>query len=174
MVALVLFIGALVVAVIAYDIYLHPVDPNPVGTATIEISGTEGIHFQGTVGTESDEYTLEGRTPVTFKTPYRRADYVTADISPAEEEKGQGTLKVEIRKVVINAKDKTVEKGQTEATGGSVSPCLNPIRRTLVRRIRATAQQKLPRAKVALVCPTKPRSCRRRCLRHLRGSTIAS
>jgi hypothetical protein len=127
LVVLVLFIGALVVAVIAYDIYLHPSDPNPVGTATIEISGTAGIHFQGTVGTQSDEYTLKGRTPVTFKTPYRRADYVTADISPTEE-KGQGTLKVEIRKVVSNAKDKTVEKGQTEATGGRVFLVWKPSR----------------------------------------------
>lgn len=117
--ALVLLVGVVVVAVVAYDIYLHPPDPNPVGTAIIEISGTEGVRFRGTVGTESDEYTLEGRTPVTFTTPYRRADYVTADISPAEEG-GQGTLKVEIKKVVIEAKDKTVEEGQTEATGGRV------------------------------------------------------
>jgi len=117
--ALVLLVGVVVVAVVAYDIYLHPPDPNPVGTAIIEISGTEGIRFRGTVGTEREEYTLEGRTPVTFTTPYRRADYVTADISPAEEG-GQGTLKVEIKKVVIEAKDKTVEEGQTEATGGRV------------------------------------------------------
>lgn len=130
--ALVLLVGVVVVAVVAYDIYLHPPDPNPVGTAIIEISGTEGIRFRGTVGTESDEYTLEGRTPVTFTTPYRRADYVTADISPAEEG-GQGTLKVEIRKVVvIEAKDKTVEKtveeGQTEATGGRVFLVWKPPR----------------------------------------------
>ena len=123
LVALTVFIGALVVAVIAYDIYLHPFDPHPVGTAVIEISGTEGIHFRGTVGTSEagEEYTLEGSTPVTFKTPYRQADYVTADISPAEEEEGgQGTLRVDIRKVVINAKDKTVEEGQTGATGGRI------------------------------------------------------
>jgi hypothetical protein len=121
LIALTVFIGAVVVAVIAYDIYLHPSDPHPVGTAVIEVSGAESIHFRGTVGTESEEYTLEGSTPVTFKTPYRRANCVTADISP-EEEGGQGALRVEIRKVVINAKDKTVEEGQTEASeaGGRV------------------------------------------------------
>jgi hypothetical protein len=113
---------------LALDIYLHPPDPDPAGTAIIEISGTEGIRFRGTVGTVGDEHTIEGRTPITFTTTYRRADYVTTTISPVEEERGQGTLKVEIRKVVSEAKDKTEEEGQTEATGGQVFLVWKPPR----------------------------------------------
>jgi len=117
--ALVLLVGAIVIAVVAYDIYLHPPDPEPAGTARIEIRGTEGIDFRGTVGTasEANEHVIEGSTPVTFTTPYRSSDYVTADISPAKLEGGQGTLKVEIKKV-IKGKDKTVEAGQTEPSEG--------------------------------------------------------
>jgi hypothetical protein len=115
--ALVLLVGAWVVAIVAYDIYLHPADPEPVGTAIIEISGTEGIDFRGTVGTVRDEHEIEGTTPLTFTTPYRRADYVAVNISPMWQ-KNQGTLKAEIKKVIANAKDKTLEKEQT--TGGGV------------------------------------------------------
>ena len=115
--ALVVFVGIIVVGTVGYDIYLHPPGPNPIGTSIIEIEGTKGIRFRGTVGTVREEHAIEGTTPVTFKTPYTRADYVAANISPVEQG-SQGTLKVEIKKVVINAKDKTVEKEQT--TGGGV------------------------------------------------------
>jgi hypothetical protein len=127
MAALMVFVGALVIAVVGYDIYLHPPDPSPVGTATIEISGTEGIRFRGTVGIESAEYTLEGETPVTFTTPYRRADYVTANISPVEES-GQGTLRVEIKNVAPDGKEETVKEGRTEASGGRVFLVWKPPR----------------------------------------------
>jgi hypothetical protein len=43
--ALVLLVGAAVVGVVAYDIYLHPPGPEQVGVATIVISG-EG-RFRG-------------------------------------------------------------------------------------------------------------------------------
>jgi hypothetical protein len=85
--ALTFFVAISVVAIVAYDIYLHPPDPKPVGTATIEISGTG--HFQGTVGTAENTYTIEGRAPVTVKVPYRRADYVVADI-----EQSSGTVEI--------------------------------------------------------------------------------
>jgi hypothetical protein len=96
--ALTLFVAISVVAIVAYDIYMHPPDPNPVGTATIKISGT--AHFQGDVGTVANTYTIEGRAPVTVKVPYRRADYVVADI-----EQSSGT--VEIR----DNKGQTVQEG---------------------------------------------------------------
>ena len=119
---LVLLVGAMVVAGVAWDIYLHPPDPEPVGTAKIVVSGTEGVAFKGTVGTVRDEHAIEARTPLTFSVPYRRADYITTTISPVEEG-GQETLKVEIRELVTigdRTVERTVEEGQTEATGGEV------------------------------------------------------
>jgi hypothetical protein len=68
--SLVLLVGAIVVAGVAWDIYLHPPDPDPVGTARIVVSGTEDIAFRGTVGTVRDEHEIEGRTPLTFSVPY--------------------------------------------------------------------------------------------------------
>lgn len=82
---LVLLVGAVVVAGVAWDIYLHPPDPEPVGTAKIVVSGTEGVAFKGTVGTVRDEHAIEARTPLAFSVPYRRADYITTTISPVEE-----------------------------------------------------------------------------------------
>jgi hypothetical protein len=115
--ALVLLVLVIVVATVAYDIYLHPPGPNTIGMSIIEIEGTEGIRVKGTIGTVRELHAIEASTPVTFKTPYTRADYVAVDLSPVEEG-GQATLKAEIKKVVINAKDKTVEKEQ--AAGGGV------------------------------------------------------
>ena len=37
---LTILVGIVVVGVVAYDIYLHPAAPKPVGTAVIKISGT--------------------------------------------------------------------------------------------------------------------------------------
>jgi len=54
--AFALFIVIIVASVVGYDIYLHPPDPEVVGTATIKISGTS--HFQGEVGTEAITHTL--------------------------------------------------------------------------------------------------------------------
>jgi hypothetical protein len=110
---LTLLIGAVVVAVVAYDIYLHPPDPAPVGTATIEVSGTSGIHFKGTVGTLREEHPIEGATPLKFETEYRRADYVVANL--AKEEPSPGTLKVAIR-----VGEQTVDEGQTQRRGDKV------------------------------------------------------
>ena len=115
--ALVVFVGIIVVGTVGYDIYRHPAGPNPVGTSIIEIEGTKGIRFKGTVGTVREQHAIEASTPVTFKTPYTRADYVVANISPVNQ-RSQATLKAEIKKVIVNAKDKTVEKEQT--TGGGV------------------------------------------------------
>jgi hypothetical protein len=85
--ALTFFVAISAVAIVAYDIYLHPPNPRPAGTATIKISGT--AHFQGDVGTLANTYTIEGRAPVTVKVPYRRADYVVADI-----EQSSGTVEI--------------------------------------------------------------------------------
>jgi hypothetical protein len=119
---LVLLVVAIVVAGVAWDIYLHPPDPEPVGTAKIVVSGTEGVAFKVTVGTVRDEHAIEARTPLAFSVPYRRADYITTTISPVEEG-GQGTLKAEIRELVTigdRTIERTVEEGQTEAAGGEV------------------------------------------------------
>jgi hypothetical protein len=98
--ALTLFVAISVVAIVAYDIYRHPHDPRIAGTATIKISGT--AHFQGDVGTVANTYTIEGKAPVTVKVPFRRADYVVADLEQAEP---SGT--VEIR----DDKGRTVQEG---------------------------------------------------------------
>lgn len=110
---LVLLVGAIVMAGVAWDIYVHPPDPEPVGTAKIVVSGTEGIAFRGTVGTVRDEHEIEGRTPLTFSVPYRRADYVTASVEPVED--GSGTLWVNIKQMREKAKDKIVQREQTRS-----------------------------------------------------------
>src|SRR5215213_7673519 len=71
-----LVVCAVVVGVVGWDIYQHPGDPNPVGVAKVEISGTG--HFRGDVGTGGHTYTFSGKAPATVKVPFRRADYVTA------------------------------------------------------------------------------------------------
>ncbi len=78
--------------VVAYNIYLHPADPKPVGTATIKISGTD--HFQGEAGTVSvtgsEMHVLEGRAPFTIEVPYRRADYVSVNVEAS------GTVEIRV------------------------------------------------------------------------------
>ncbi len=109
--ALSLLVGIIVVATVAYDIYLHPADPETVGTATIEISGT--THFRGDVGTVANMHTIEGNGPATVEVPYRRADYVVADI-----EQDSGTVEICAYLVVgrkpsgeVRAECTTVEEG---------------------------------------------------------------
>jgi hypothetical protein len=67
------------VGAVAYDIYIHPADPPPAGTATTKIWGEGETHIRftaTTVGTLADEHNIEGETPITFEASYRRADYV--------------------------------------------------------------------------------------------------
>src|SRR3712207_1781134 len=75
-----LFIGAIVVGFVAYDIYMHPADPEPAGTATILIGGTDGLRFSGDVGTVREPLGITATTPVTLEAPYRRADWVIASL----------------------------------------------------------------------------------------------
>jgi hypothetical protein len=100
--ALTLLVGAVVVGVVAYNIYLHPAAPRPVGTAVIKISGT--APFRGEVGTLNryGTHAIEGRAPVTVEVPYGRADYVAATM-----ERSSGTVEI-----CLKRKDtcKTVEK----------------------------------------------------------------
>jgi hypothetical protein len=72
--AFTLFVGAVVVGFVGYDIYLHPADPEPVGKAIIEVTGAPDLAFSGSVGTIACPYGIEGQTPVALKVPYRRAD----------------------------------------------------------------------------------------------------
>jgi hypothetical protein len=80
--AITIFIGMIVVAGVALDIYLHPPDPEPVGTAIIKVSGDS--RFTGTVGTVRDQHGIKGTTPVALTVPYRKADYVMAEINSPE------------------------------------------------------------------------------------------
>jgi hypothetical protein len=102
--ALMLLVGIVVVGVVAYDIYLHPADPQAVGTATIKVSGTS--HFEGDVGTVSttgsNTFAIDGRAPVTVEVPFTRADHVLADIELAKPSEA-GTVE-------IRAECKTVAK----------------------------------------------------------------
>ncbi len=97
--AITLIVGAVVVAAVAYDIYLHPPDPKPVATATIKVSGTS--HIEGDVGTVSTTnahgtFAIEGRAPVTVEVPFGRADHVVADI---ERESGMVEIRVACKPV---------------------------------------------------------------------------
>jgi hypothetical protein len=71
-----------VVGVVALDIYRHPPDPKPVGTAIIKVSGD--ARFTGIVGTVRDQHGIKGTTPVALRVPYRKADYVMAEINSPE------------------------------------------------------------------------------------------
>jgi len=107
--------GVFVVAIVAYNIYRHPADPVPVGTATNVVAGTPGVRFWGTVGILEDEHALEGETPITFEVPFRRADYVMATVHKKEDRPNPGTLKAKIR-----VDDETVGEEQTAPAGGDV------------------------------------------------------
>ena len=113
--ALMLVVGVVVVAAVAYDIYLHPAGPQAVGTATIKVSGT--LHFEGDVGTVSttgsNTFAIEARAPVTLKVPFRRADHVVADIEHAKPSEA-GT-------VAIRAECKTVAKSPAGASAARTS-----------------------------------------------------
>jgi hypothetical protein len=86
-------VGILVVVLmVGYDIYRLPADPRVVHTATVKISGTG--RFQGTLGTVSNEWAVEGRAPLTVEVPYRRIDYVSADIRM--DDGSSGTAKIEV------------------------------------------------------------------------------
>jgi hypothetical protein len=101
--ALTLVVGAVVVGVVAYDIYLHPAAPRPVGTAVIKISGT--APFRGEVGTLNryGTHTIEGRAPVTVEVPYGRADYVSAVM-----ERSSGTVEICLKRQRIKKNFETV------------------------------------------------------------------
>ena len=106
-----LFIGG----IIFYDIYTHPADPEPAGRATIVIGGTEGVRFSGAVGTLRESQTITATTPVEVEKPYRRADWVIADLHKVDEPTNEGTLRVDIVE-----DEKTVEQGETNRRGGEV------------------------------------------------------
>jgi hypothetical protein len=102
--ALVVLVGAIVVAFIGLESYLHPPGPKQVGTATIAILG-EG-RFSGVVGTSGTHYTIEATSPATVKVPYSLADYVIADVAALGSLDRDRPPRMEIR-----VKNKTVEKG---------------------------------------------------------------
>lgn len=113
---LVLFVGILVIGIVAYDIYLHPPDPDPAGTVTVNVSGTPGIPFEGRIYIENDQHAIEAETPFTFRTGYRYADYIYADIIRDRDQAEPGTLKA-----AILVKNTAVDSGQAESPGGRVT-----------------------------------------------------
>jgi hypothetical protein len=104
--AAVVLIGIAIVGIVAYDIYLHPPDPEPAGTATIQILGND--RFTASVGTLGDEHSVKDRAPFTFETDYRYADYVVATINNG----GPGTLTARIQ-----VKGETVDERQIQSGG---------------------------------------------------------
>jgi hypothetical protein len=93
--AITIFIGMIVVAGVALDIYLHPPDPEPVGTAIIKVSGDS--RFTGTVGTVRDQHGIKGTTPVALTVPYRKADYVMAEVNSPETVEARIYVEYEVR-----------------------------------------------------------------------------
>jgi hypothetical protein len=93
--ALVLLVGVAVVAAVAWDLYVHPPDPDPVGTAIIKVSG--GSRFTGTVGTVRDQHGIRGTTAVALTVPYRKADYVMAEVNGPEAVEARIYVEYEVR-----------------------------------------------------------------------------
>jgi hypothetical protein len=85
-----------VVGIVGYDIYQTPSEPHFVYAATIVISGTG--HFESDVGTPFNEYTVQGHVsqgePLAIDVPYRRADYVSANVRWAGG--ASGTTKIQV------------------------------------------------------------------------------
>jgi hypothetical protein len=86
-----LLVGAFVVAICTYDIYLNQalLGPKEVGTAEIIITGTG--HFRGSFGTERYTYVVEGNAPATIEIPFARSDFIMAAL---EELPGAVQIKV--------------------------------------------------------------------------------
>ncbi len=108
---LTLLVGIAVLGTVGYAIYQQPTNPEPLGSATVEISGTLDTRFLGTVGTLTDERTVRGATPLSLEVPYKQADYVVANL----QQQGAGALRVRIR-----ARREIVDEGQTDASGDRV------------------------------------------------------
>jgi hypothetical protein len=105
-----LLVGAAIVGIVAYDIYLHPAAPKPVGTAVIKISGT--APFRGEVGTLNryGTHIIEGVAPVSVEVPYGRGDYVSAAM-----QRSSGTVEIclkheRVTKLKIVVTCETLEK----------------------------------------------------------------
>ena len=109
---LTLLVGLFVLGTVGYAIYLQPSNPQPLGTATVEITGDSKVAFSGTVGVVNDERRIEGTAPTRLEVPYEEADDVAAVI----EQQGSGTLRVRIR--VGNEK---VDEGRTSTIGERVA-----------------------------------------------------
>ena len=77
---LTLLVGLFVLGAVGYAIYLQPSNPQPLGTATVEITGDSKVAFSGTVGVVNDERRIEGTAPTRLEVPYEEADDVAAGI----------------------------------------------------------------------------------------------
>jgi hypothetical protein len=124
--AFVLLCTLFISGIVFYDIYTHPADPNPAGTATILIGGTSGVRFSGDVGTLREPLGITATTPVAVETPYRRADWVIANLQKEDDPTNRGTLRVKIVKykprLNENKPPKVIllEEGETRRQGGGL------------------------------------------------------
>ena len=108
---LTLLVGIAVLGTVGYAIYQQPTDPEPLGTATVEVLGTPNTEFSGTVGTLTDEHDVSGANQLSLEVPYRQTDHVVATL----QQDTAGTLTVRIR-----AQQEIVDDGQTNANGERV------------------------------------------------------
>jgi len=107
---LTVLVGIIVVPIVVYAVYVRPPD-HPVDTATIEVSGTPGIRFEGTIWTMRGLRHVAGETPHTFEFDMQGA-YPAGIFSKTEDYQPEstGTLKVAVR-----VGGRTVAEGQTRS-----------------------------------------------------------
>jgi hypothetical protein len=70
---LTLLVGIVTVGTVGYAIYRQPANPQPLGSATVEVVGDVHTTFSGTVGTLTDERTVSGATQLSLEVPYKQA-----------------------------------------------------------------------------------------------------
>jgi hypothetical protein len=127
---LTLLVAVVVVVVVTYVVYVRPPD-HPVDTATIEVSGTPGTLFEGTVRTNfpTRSVKIEGKTPRTFNIDTGATQFmiVTVGKTPAQRVEGTGALKVSIR---VGARTVAERQAQAEdqyvSVVGNVPDALKP------------------------------------------------
>ncbi len=128
-----LLVGVAVVVVVAvavYAVYLRPPDPPP-GTATIEVTGTPGTRFEGSIWTLTSGWQrhIEGEVPRTFNVTYVPDDSPPSSIIPAmkvckAEEQPEGTPST--LKVAVRVNGGAVGEGQTRAGARCVNGMSGP------------------------------------------------
>ncbi len=99
-----------------------------VGVATIEVSGTEGLRFEGFLSSLESSRSVEGTVPETYEIEYETGlfafDYISANFNKAITQYPQpGTLRVEIvvDGEVVNHAETSAEYGTASASWDATS-----------------------------------------------------